>query len=60
MKGLYRTQFEAQIALANKRDQTKWKIEQNANGWWIVVLNPATRRLSLDAHIWQDILRKTK
>lgn len=36
-KPVYKTLFDAQIALANKRNQQAWAIAQTENGWFVLV-----------------------
>lgn len=36
-QALYHTEGEAQVALANKKNQHEWKISKTENGWWIVI-----------------------
>jgi len=33
---LHRTQYMAQVELANKKRQELWRVERTPTGWWIV------------------------
>lgn len=36
---VYKTLFEAMVALANKRNQICWHISKNDNGWYFLERN---------------------
>jgi hypothetical protein len=58
MKGFYETKAAAEVAVARKRKPSNWMAWQNLAGKWIVVLDPAARKLSLDAACWSSVFEK--